>query len=252
MSQNWERPPIAESSISVVLLSGSSSDDEVKKTLHDWHSALATRKSSFELLVPATNAQDAQWKAILTELPQAKLVVDDKASEGVGTALKIGLAVAQHPLLLTVPAGYTSSALPALLKEIDLVDIVCGVRQSKQAGWKRRQFFSKAYQLFGIMLQDPECGLKLYRREVFERLPIQSKGSFVQIEILAKASFQNRILTEAVVEGPATEPASVGSDFWKVLNNPNFGQPPERVVEEAIKPMFTKNLPSAPVTPDQK
>ncbi|HMP17723.1 MAG TPA: hypothetical protein PKD72_11915, partial [Gemmatales bacterium] len=148
--------------------------------------------------------------------------------------------------------------LKPLLQDIDLADIVCGVRKSKVPGWKRRQFFSKAYQLFGILLQDPESGLKLYRREIFERLPIQSRGSFAQIEILAKANFQNRLITEVVVEDPADgsnhtqPPVQVRSDFWRVLQNPNFGPPPEKVEEEAIKPMFTKNLPSAPVTPDQK
>jgi len=252
MSQLWERKPIADASLSVVVLANGASTEAVQTCLAELNKVLTTRKSASEVIIPATAAQEASLQPAMNGISPARFVVDESVSAGIGAALKVGIAATQYPLLMTLPVGYSPKYLSNFLKEIDLVDIVAGVRESKVKGWQRRQFFSKAYQLFGLWLQDPECGMKLYRREVFDRLPIQSRGSFVQIEILAKANFQSRILTEVVIEGPVTEPEKVGADFWKVLNNPNFGPPPEKVVEETVKPMFTKNLPSAPVTPDQK
>lgn len=253
MSQLWERQPIADANLSVVVLVNDASTEAVQTCLAELNQVLKSRKSASEVIIPVTTSQEASLQSTLNGISHARLVVDELVSAGIGAALKGSIAATQYPLILTLPVGYSPKYLNDFLKEIDLVDIVAGVRESKISGWKRRQFFSKAYQLFGLWLQDPECGMKLYRREVFTHLPIQSRGSFVQIEILAKANFQSRILTEVVIDGPATEPEKVGADFWKVLNNPNFGPPPEKkVVEEEVKPMFTKNLPSAPVTPDQK
>ena len=133
------------------------------------------------------------------------------------------------------------------LKEIDQVDLVCGARESKARGWKWRQFFSVAYQLFGLWMQDPECPVRLYRKEMFERIPIQSKGAFAQIEILAKANFQSRLMTEVPIIGPDADPARTSQDFWKVLNSPNFGPPPEKVVETLLKPIISTQAPEARV-----
>ncbi len=230
MSQLWERQPIAQADLSVVVLTQGASTDAVQTCLTELNQFLKSRKSTSEVIVPATAAEEASLQPALNGITSARLVVDESVSAGIGATLKAGIAATQYPLILTLPIGYSPKYLNALLKEIDLVDIVAG-----------------------LWLQDPECGMKLYRREVFAHLPIQSKGSFVQIEILAKANFQSRILTEVAIDGPETELEKVGADFWKVLNNPNFGPPPEKkVVEEEVKPMFTKNLPSAPVTPDQK
>lgn len=237
MSQLWERSPIAEAALSVVVL-GATSSEALGATLQP---ILA----GHEVLVPIVPGQEETLRPRSPSVPSFQFVPDESVAEGVGSALRVGLQAAKNPLVLTLPVGYDAGQLPLFLKEIDQVDIVAGVRKSKVAGWKRRQFFSKAYQLFGIWMQDPECGMKLYRREIFDRLPIQSKGSFAQIEILAKANFQSRLLTEVEIDGPATEDTSVGNDFWKVLNRPDFGPPPVKVVEAPVKPIIVSQAPEA-------
>jgi hypothetical protein len=42
--------------------------------------------------------------------------------------------------------------------------------------------------VFGVRVLDPECPFRLARREIFQHLPIQSSGPFVQVEMLAKAN----------------------------------------------------------------
>ena len=37
------------------------------------------------------------------------------------------------------------------------------------------------------------------------------------------------------------------ADFWKVLNQPNFGPPPEKVIEMPVKPLITSQAPEARV-----
>src|SRR2546422_989826 len=88
-----------------------------------------------------------------------------------------------------------SSPISAIVTigDIDSVDIVCGVRRGVDTGGKLgrwwRHFASPAFLLFGLWLRDPASPARLYRRSIFERIPIQSNGWFAQVEILAKANF---------------------------------------------------------------
>lgn len=249
MSQLWEREPVATLPISVVVLGNKLTSDALQKTLSELHTTLKSLTQASEVLIPIAPEQETELKGTLSACTHARFIPDIAVQEGVGTAIKVGIAAAQHPLLFTMPAGYEAKHLPEFLKEIDLVDIVCGVREGKVKGWQRRQFFSKAYQLFGLWMQDPECPMKLYRKELFDRLPIQSHGAFVQIEILAKAAFESKLMTEVPqpITGPLDDGEYVSRDFWAVLNRPDFGKAPERVVAAASKPIITSQAPEARV-----
>lgn len=245
MSQLWERQPIADSPLSVVVLNDNWAADTLRQTLTELQSILHNLDNQYEVLVPVPVASEAELHSVLSACLHTRLVSTDEVIEGQGAALRVGMAAAHNPLVFVLPAGYSAKYLPAYLKEIDLVDVVCGSRESKAKGWKRRQFFSVTYQLYGLWMQDPECPMRLYRREMFDRIPIQSLGAFAQIEILAKANFESRLMTEVPIEGPHADPARSSKDFWKVLNHPDFGKPPEKVVEAPLKPILTTQAPEA-------
>jgi hypothetical protein len=245
MSQLWERQPIADSPLSVIVLLDKGDTEAVRQTLIELREILQELQRSSEILLPVSSDQEAVSQAAQAVDPHIQLVRSDEVGKGQGAALKAALAVAMHPLVFVLPVGYSAKYLPMFLKEIDLVDVVCGSRKSKETGWKRRQFFSVAYQIYGIWMQDPDCPMRLYRKEMFDRLPIQSFGSFAQIEILAKANFQSKLMTEVVIDGPTSDLARTSKDFWKVLNHPDFGKPPEKVVETPLKPIITTQAPEA-------
>lgn len=78
----------------------------------------------------------------------------------------------------------------------------------------------------GVPLIDVNCGLKVFRRELFNRFPIQADGDFVHAEIFAKLTF----LTQFVAEEPLTPSAeTVPTPRWgeigKVFNHPRFHAP---------------------------
>lgn len=247
MSQLWERQPIADSPLSVIVLMDQFDAEALRQTLTELQPVLRETGKTCEVLVPSPTSAETTLQPVLAACPSTRLVSSEDVNLGQGAALKVGIAAAKHPLVFVLPAGYASKYLPAFLKEIDLVDLVCGTRESKASGWKRRQFFSVAYQIFGLWMQDPECPMRLYRREMFDRIPIQSKGAFAQIEILAKANFESKLMTEVAIEGPSHDLARNSKDFWKVLNSPNFGSPPEKVIEAPVKPIITTQAPEARV-----
>src|SRR5205807_2231992 len=51
---------------------------------------------------------------------------------------------------------------------------------------------------FALRLQDVNCAFRLCRRDIFERIPIQSEGDFVHTELLAKANFLGCYLNDEV------------------------------------------------------
>lgn len=247
MSQLWERQPIADSPLSVIVLMDKVDADALRQTLTELQPVLRERGKSYEVLIPSAGESESILVPALSACQSTRLVNHEEVNKGQGAALKVGIAAAQHPLVFVLPMGYSAKYLPAFLKEIDMVDLVCGTRESTAKGWKRRQFFSATYQIFGLWMQDPQCPMRLYRREMFERIPIQSVGSFAQVEILAKANFESKLMTEVPIDGPANDQARSSKDFWKVLNHPNFGKAPEKVVETPVKPIISTQAPEARV-----
>jgi hypothetical protein len=65
------------------------------------------------------------------------------------------------------------------------------------SGWLRRRV---ARWCFGVRLHDPECAFRLFRRSIFQRIPIQTDGEFAQVEILAKANFLGKLMDQVRVE----------------------------------------------------
>jgi len=53
------------------------------------------------------------------------------------------------------------------------------------SGWGRRWL---ARWIFGLRVNDAECVFRLARREVFRRIPIQSRSALAHFEVLAKAN----------------------------------------------------------------
>jgi len=185
--------------------------------------------------------------------------------EGFGGALRTGLAVVQHPLVAYTACDYPyqPTELNKLLSAIDLAHIAVGCRTDAVPAVMRR--FGAFYRgvvrvLFGISLEprpgwygwrawwrsigdrwiyglrvhDVQCAFKLFRKSALDRISIQSNGSFVHAEILAKANFLGHLIAEASIGRMggnfrgAVEPAlpSEAADRRRVFRAPAFvGEP---------------------------
>jgi glycosyltransferase involved in cell wall biosynthesis len=103
-------------------------------------------------------------------------------------------------------------------------------------GWKASLARVAARMAFGVRYHDVACPFRLVRREIFARIPIQSDGPFVHVEILAKANFLGHVLGEEVPLGaghhpPVGEPRPGDSfsqqlrEFRQLVRHPGFGPP---------------------------
>jgi hypothetical protein len=238
MSDPFERSPIAQAPISVVLLLRQA-EVHLEEVLNHWAAYLDTLDRDYEILAvkdTALNGDPELGESLTAKYPHLRLL-DCPGQGGIGAALRVGLEAAQFPLFCYSDCDncYQPADLGRLLEVIDKVDLVSGFRvwQSSREPrfWRRYAYRGLLRLLFGLRLMDVNCSFKLFRRSLFARLPIQSGGPFVHAEILAKANFLGCIMTEVPVRyepNPiaVARPSSAGSwraDFSRVFFHPDFG-----------------------------
>lgn len=182
------------------------------------------------MLIDDGSADDtaARAEALVARIPRLRVLRHDTRA-GFGAALRTGLAAAQYPLVCYAACdpAYQPADVKLLLDHIDTCHIVCGFRTnpgSRPPWWYRWL----ARWVFGVRVRDADCAFKLCRREVFARIPLQSAGPFVHVEILAKANFLGCVFDEVGVSyrPSAEERLTVGQiarDARRLFNHPNFG-----------------------------
>jgi glycosyltransferase involved in cell wall biosynthesis len=134
-------------------------------------------------------------------------VVHHPDNRGYGAALRSGFAAAQYPFIVFVDGGnqFDLGELPVLLRALDQADIVSGYRIALEDPAIRR-LYAFVYNLlarvfFRIPIRDVDCGFKIYRRELVERLlpQLRSTGALSHVEMLARARKLDATVTEVGV-----------------------------------------------------
>ena len=122
-------------------------------------------------------------------------VVHHPENRGYGAALRSGFTAAHHPLVAFVDGDnqFDLGEIRTLLDAIDEYDLVAGYRVTRRDPPIRRLnaflYNRVARTLFDIPLRDVNCGFKIYRRELVQRLlpQLASTGALINVEMLARA-----------------------------------------------------------------
>jgi dolichol-phosphate mannosyltransferase len=123
-------------------------------------------------------------------------------NRGYGAALRTGFEAARADCVAFTDADcqFDLAELARLLPLTDTYPIVAGYRVDRQDS-RLRKFYSRGYNwlartLLGITVRDIDCAFKVFRRDALRQLLPESKGFFVNAEMLTRA----RQLSLAVVE----------------------------------------------------
>jgi glycosyltransferase involved in cell wall biosynthesis len=187
----------------------------------------------YEIIVVDDGSEDGTSKVTLDMANKNKNIrlIKHPTNLGYADALKTGFKSANKKYVF-----YTDSdnqfdlrdikkALP-LIKE---ADIVIGYRL-KRADNIIRKVGSFVYNLLArklleLNVKDIDCAFKLFRREVFEKIEIETKAWLVDAEVLAKGKKNNMIIKEIGVthlsrkQGKATvRPGDIARSFKGLLN----------------------------------
>jgi glycosyltransferase involved in cell wall biosynthesis len=137
-------------------------------------------------------------------IPNLRLV-EHSPNRGYGGSLKAGFAAATKDLIAFTPADkqFVFGEITRFMDKIDQADIVSGYRSNRQDpiirkfnafGWN-----TLVRLLFGYLCRDIDCGFKLFRREVLERVNIISDGAMIDTEFLAGAKVRGFRIAEVEV-----------------------------------------------------
>jgi glycosyltransferase involved in cell wall biosynthesis len=282
-------PPIADAPLSVILLAR---DDaaHLEAVTAGWVTFLNGLGREFELILVEDGSRDgsAELVGTLGERHPHLRVIRHDFPLGEGAALSAGFAAARHPLVVCsrCEPRYQPGDTRKLLKEIDKVHVVSGFRAGLPVppavrllgrlyasfcvvvfshaplrspgwlGWKRQLGRWLVRAAFGVRSRDVGCPFRLFRREILARIPLQSRGSFARVELLAKANFLGHLIAEEVPLGDRQHPVvpeglrherlrDVLADARRVFSRPDFG--PARLPEAAKETAVTPECPPQPV-----
>lgn len=134
--------------------------------------------------------------AICKKLSQENLrlrVVDFERNKGYGVALRTGFLAARFRNVFYTDSDnqFDVSELKYLLPIIDSYDLVVGFRVYRYDR-PMRIFLSWGYNflvrfIFGIRVHDVDCAFKLFRREIFDAMQLESNDFFIDTEIVVKS-----------------------------------------------------------------
>jgi len=137
--------------------------------------------------------------------PSHLRVFHHRPNRGYAEALKTGFTNSRHQLIFYTDSDnqFDVREITSLLPLIEQADIVNGFRIYRFDPLTRL-VLSWGFNLlvrimFRIQVRDIDCAFKLFRREVFEKVTIESKKFFVDAEVLAKARYYGFRMVEVGV-----------------------------------------------------
>lgn len=163
--------------------------------------------ASFEIIIVNDGSRD-QTGAVaerLAAMSDAVRVVHHPQNRGYGAALKSGIEQAKKDLIFFCDSDgqFTLEDLHRLLAWVDRYDMVIGYREKRQDPFHRR-LNAKAWNvlvrgLFGLKVRDIDCAFKVFRRQIFDRVGIDTVGAMVNTEILSRSLRNGFTLKEVPV-----------------------------------------------------
>lgn len=149
-------------------------------------------------------------------------VVENQPNRGYGGALKRGFSEARKDFIVFVPGDnqFDFSEITFLLdKQVQTqADIVSGIRRHGGKDPFHRLMFRWAWNsvvraLFGYLASDVDCGFKLFRRSILEKIQLPSNGAMVDTQLFAGARARGITIAEIpVTHLPRTAGKSTGGN----------------------------------------
>ncbi len=175
---------------------------------------------TFEIIIVEDGSPDRTGEVadeLAREHPEVR-VIHHPENRGYGAALKTGFESAKYDWVFYTDGDnqFDLQELKKLIALTEYSDMVFGFRIKKQYS-SYRKLTSFCYNqllrvLFDIRDRDVDCAFKIFRRDLFDKIAIESKDAFIDAEIAIKARLLDYTCTEiGVTHLPRVDGVSTGA-----------------------------------------
>jgi glycosyltransferase involved in cell wall biosynthesis len=183
--------------------------------------------TDYEIIVVNDGSRDRTGDAVREMMPSTRSLrlVEHFPNRGYGGALKAGFAASTKDVIAFLPADnqFDFSEIRLLLDKLapDVV-LVSGRRVNRKDNVVRK-FNAFGWNLvvrlmFAYLIQDVDCGFKVFRRWVLDRIHVESNGAMIDTEMLAEIRARGYRIAEAPVSHlPRTAGSPTGANLKVVL-----------------------------------
>jgi glycosyltransferase involved in cell wall biosynthesis len=179
-----------------VILPAFNEAANIRAVIEDAYRTVPKLAPIFEIIVVNDGSKDRTCEIcdrLAEEFPDVR-VVHHPQNRGYGAALKSGIKLARYDLIFFTDADgqFDLKEVAGLLEQTDAYDIVAGYRARRQDPLYRL-LFAWGWNILvrivlGIRIRDIDCAFKVFNRNVFDRVQINSVGAMVNTEIFAQVS----------------------------------------------------------------
>lgn len=196
----------------------------IGRAVAEAEAALEQLFGEYEILVVDDGSNDATAAEVERSramYPHVRLL-RHPTNRGYGAALRTGFEAGRYDRITFTDADCQFDLLD-LGRMVPLADefpIVVGYRVARKDPWRRR-FLSRGYNLLartllGTQVRDCDCALKVFRREVLAELLPDSRGFFVNTEMLTRARQLGYAVTELAVSHRERAGGQSKVSLWEV------------------------------------
>jgi glycosyltransferase involved in cell wall biosynthesis len=173
-------------------------EDYIRRAVRAASAILGEITADHEIVIvddASTDATGAIADELAREDPRIK-VVHNASNLKLGGTLRAGYAVTTKSLVLytdaDLPFDFQEAARAVRLLEYQEADVLSAYRFDRTGEGLQRAFYASVYNgiirvLFGLQLKDVNFAFKLFRRELLDRITLESDGSFIDAEFLIRA-----------------------------------------------------------------
>lgn len=205
-------------------------EETLENTVKKAVPVLQKLKLDWEILIINDGSTDktAEVAAKLAEQNSRIGVINHENNKGYGEALKSGFYNAKYDTVVYNDGDgqFDFSEVKKFLEKIDETDLIIGYRE-KRADNPTRTLFAKGWAFslflfFGLNLKDVDCGFKMIKASVLEKIPrLQSKrGGMINAELVIKAKrYGFKITQVGVSHYPRTAGKPTGANIRVIISS---------------------------------
>jgi len=191
-----------------VFLPSHNEEGNIERVVGGFRSTLPEAADNFEIIVVDDGSSDRTGELadrLAAEDPHVK-VVHHARNRGYGGAVISGIRAASQPYVLLCDGDgqFDPDDVKLLAARIGDCDCVIGCRRHRADPFMRRVngrvWTIMMRLLFGIHAHDIDCGFKLFRREILNRVELHAKGAMISTELMARLAGNGARICEVEVK----------------------------------------------------